>query len=206
MTFRAQVSLTGESKCLYLRGFNHSIGTRPSSRRVRGTGPDPGLRPKPGVPRTHATFCQQIRSVSQLQTPRQHGSRNARWYNVAVEVRAMLDVSLNLVAVVAMLFGIVVPGLHIEVDGLNSPTAKPIPGGRHEMGTDGAGFKAPRGTLGRNSSRIFPYCRAMAKAYRSWSRERAGRGASSRSRTLLVRILATLVYDARTFMAGKIAI
>lgn len=118
----------------------------------------------------------------------------------------MLDVSLNLVAVVAMLFGIVVPGLHIEVDGLNSPTAKPIPGGWHKVGTDGAGFKAPRDTLGRNSSRIFPYRRAMAKAYRSWSRERAGGGASSRSRTLLVRILATLVYDARTFMAGKIAI
>jgi len=69
----------------------------------------------------------------------------------------MLDVSLNLVAVVAMLFGIVMPGLHIEVDGLNSPTAKPIPGGRYEMGTDGGGFKAPRGTGGRNSSRIFPF-------------------------------------------------
>ena len=67
----------------------------------------------------------------------------------------MLDVSLNLVAVVAMLFGIVVPGLHIEVDALNSPTAKPIPGGRHEMRTDGAGFKAPTDTLGRNFSRIF---------------------------------------------------
>ena len=43
----------------------------------------------------------------------------------------MLDVSLNLVAVMAMLFGIVVPGLHIEVDGLNSPTAKPIPVGEN---------------------------------------------------------------------------
>jgi hypothetical protein len=69
----------------------------------------------------------------------------------------MLDVSLNLVAVVAMLFGIVVPGLHIEVDGLNSPTAKPIPGGWHKVGTDGAGFKAPIDTLGRNFSRIFPF-------------------------------------------------
>lgn len=41
----------------------------------------------------------------------------------------MLDVSLNPVAVAAMLFGIVVPGFHIEVDSLNSPTAKLIPGG-----------------------------------------------------------------------------
>jgi hypothetical protein len=86
----------------------------------------------------------------------------------------MLDVSLNLVAVVAMLFGIVVPGLHIEVDGLNSPTAKPILGGWHKMGTDSVGFKASRDTRGRNSSRILPYHRAMVKAYRSWSRERAG--------------------------------
>ncbi|MFG1192847.1 hypothetical protein [Xanthobacter flavus] len=69
----------------------------------------------------------------------------------------MLDVSLNLVAVVAMLFGIVMPGLHIEVDGLNSPTAKPIPDGRHKMGTDGAGFKASRDARGRDFSRIFPY-------------------------------------------------
>ncbi len=56
----------------------------------------------------------------------------------------MLNVSLNLVAVAAMLFGIVVPGLHIEVDGLNSPTAGPIPGGQHKMGTRGGGFKASR--------------------------------------------------------------
>lgn len=78
----------------------------------------------------------------------------------------MLKVSLNLVAFVAMLFGIV-PGFHIEVDGFNSPTAKPIPDGQKQMGMDGAGFKAPRGTLIRNSSRIFSYCRAMAKAHRS---------------------------------------
>ena len=41
----------------------------------------------------------------------------------------MLDVSLNLAAVVAMLLGIVVPGLHIEVDSLNGPTVKPFPDG-----------------------------------------------------------------------------
>ena len=87
----------------------------------------------------------------------------------------MLDVSLNLVAVVAMLFGIVVPGLHIEVDGLNSPTAKLIPGGGLEIGTDGAGFKASRDARGRDSLRIFPHRSAMAKAYRSWSREK-GKG------------------------------
>ncbi len=69
----------------------------------------------------------------------------------------MLDVSLNLVAVAAMLFGIVVPGLHIEVDGLNSPTAKLFPDGQHKVGTDGAGFKASRDARGRDSSRIFPH-------------------------------------------------
>lgn len=68
----------------------------------------------------------------------------------------MLDVSLNLVAVAAMLFGIVVPGLHIEVDGLNSPTAKPIPGGQYKMGTDSAGFKASREARGRDSLKNFP--------------------------------------------------
>jgi hypothetical protein len=41
----------------------------------------------------------------------------------------MLDVSLNLAAIVAMLLGIVIPGHHIEVDGLNSPTVKPFPDG-----------------------------------------------------------------------------
>ena len=41
----------------------------------------------------------------------------------------MLDVSFNLAAVTAMLFGIMWPGHHIEVDSLNSPTARPIPGG-----------------------------------------------------------------------------
>ena len=107
----------------------------------------------------------------------------------------MLDVSLNLVAVVAMLFGIVVPGLHIEVDGLNSPTAKPIPNGRLEMGTDGAGFKASRGACGRNSSRIFPLRSAMAEAYRPWSREK-GEGSC-----LLPKVrLFWSAFSARSFM------
>ena len=47
----------------------------------------------------------------------------------------MLVVSLNLTAVVAMLVGIVAPGQLIELDGLNSPTAKPIPGGFYGMAT-----------------------------------------------------------------------
>jgi hypothetical protein len=45
----------------------------------------------------------------------------------------MLDVSFNLEAVTAMLFGIMWPGHHIEVDGLNSPTARPIPDSFVEM-------------------------------------------------------------------------
>jgi len=45
----------------------------------------------------------------------------------------MLDVSFNLAAVTAMLFCIMWPGHHIEVDSLNSPTARPIPDGLNEM-------------------------------------------------------------------------
>ncbi len=48
----------------------------------------------------------------------------------------ILDISLNLVAVAAMLFGIVVPGLLMEVDGLNSQTARPIPDGEFQVGTN----------------------------------------------------------------------
>lgn len=48
----------------------------------------------------------------------------------------MLDVSLNLAAVLAMLFGIVVPGVSIKVDSLNSPTAKPILGGQNMVETN----------------------------------------------------------------------
>lgn len=40
----------------------------------------------------------------------------------------MLCVSLDLVAVAAMLFGIVLPGANKEIDSLNSPTLGPIPG------------------------------------------------------------------------------
>jgi hypothetical protein len=118
----------------------------------------------------------------------------------------MLDVSLNLVAVVAMLFGIVVPGLHIEVDGLNSPTVKPIPGGQHKMGTDGASFKASRDVRGRDSSRIFPHRSCYGESV-SVVVQREGRGEvpPPEIRLLLVCILATLVYDARTFMAGRTA-
>ncbi|WP_255540072.1 hypothetical protein [Acidiphilium sp. C61] len=42
----------------------------------------------------------------------------------------MLDVSFNLAAVIVMLVGTMWPGHHIEVDSLNSPTAKPIPDGK----------------------------------------------------------------------------
>jgi len=45
----------------------------------------------------------------------------------------MLDVSINLAMVTAMLFGIVWPVHPIKVDSLNSPTAKPIPGGWPEL-------------------------------------------------------------------------
>jgi hypothetical protein len=45
----------------------------------------------------------------------------------------MLSVSFNVAQVVAMLVGIVLPGNHKEVDSLNSPTTRPIPGGNHDV-------------------------------------------------------------------------
>jgi hypothetical protein len=56
----------------------------------------------------------------------------------------MLDVSFNLATVAAMLICIVWPGSHIDVDGLNSPTAGPIPGGPNELGSDKYQFKGRR--------------------------------------------------------------
>ena len=41
----------------------------------------------------------------------------------------MLSVSFDLALVAAMLIGIVLPGNRKEVDSLNSPTTRPIPGG-----------------------------------------------------------------------------
>jgi hypothetical protein len=45
----------------------------------------------------------------------------------------MLDVSFSLAAVTAMLVGIMWPGHHVEVDSLNGPTARPIPGSRRQL-------------------------------------------------------------------------
>lgn len=45
----------------------------------------------------------------------------------------MLSVSFNLAQVAAMLIGIVLPGNPKEVDSLNSPTTRPIPGGKHDL-------------------------------------------------------------------------
>lgn len=46
----------------------------------------------------------------------------------------MLSVSFDLALVAAMLIGIVLPGNPNEVDSLNSPTTRPIPGGLEEVG------------------------------------------------------------------------
>jgi len=68
----------------------------------------------------------------------------------------MLDVSFDLAAVVAMLVGIVCPGHRIEVDSLNSPTAKPIPGGRKELLMNQASSR------GRCDKRSESYIRSLA--------------------------------------------
>ena len=54
----------------------------------------------------------------------------------------MLEVSLNLTLVGAMLFGIVVASFNIEVDSLNSPTTEPILDGRRHVGATDLGFKS----------------------------------------------------------------
>jgi len=45
----------------------------------------------------------------------------------------MLSVSFDLAVFGAMLFGIVLPANPKEVDSLNSPTTRPIPGGKHDL-------------------------------------------------------------------------
>lgn len=80
----------------------------------------------------------------------------------------MLEVSLNLTAVTAMLFGIVVPGFHIEVDGLNSPTAKPILSGRYKMGTGDFSFKVSEGEMPQILQEFF-HLLFWAKTYHSFA-------------------------------------
>lgn len=53
----------------------------------------------------------------------------------------MLSVSLILELVAAMLFGIVLPGHHKEVDSLNSPTLGLIPERTRQMGITSRVFK-----------------------------------------------------------------
>lgn len=47
----------------------------------------------------------------------------------------MLDVPSGLVALVAMLMSTVMLAFRVELDGLNDPTTRPIPGGDLYMGT-----------------------------------------------------------------------
>jgi hypothetical protein len=54
----------------------------------------------------------------------------------------VLEVSLNLKLAGAVLFGIGLAKFDIKIDSLNSPTAKPIPGGDGDMGPVAARFKS----------------------------------------------------------------
>ena len=53
----------------------------------------------------------------------------------------MLSVSSPLIAVAMMLFCIVLLEINFRLDGLNSPTTRPIPGGRLELGMGSLSFK-----------------------------------------------------------------
>lgn len=64
----------------------------------------------------------------------------------------MLDVSLTLVAAAAMRLSIVLPVNQFEIDGLNSPTAKPIPSGSKCMGTPKFHFKPEENVFQTNST------------------------------------------------------
>lgn len=56
----------------------------------------------------------------------------------------MLSVSFSLALVAAMLFGIVLPGHHNEVDKFNGQTREPIPAGRHDLISGFPLYKAAR--------------------------------------------------------------
>lgn len=54
----------------------------------------------------------------------------------------MLSVSFSLALVAAMLFGIVLPGHHKEVDKFNGQTCEPIPAGKLDLVSGFSPFKA----------------------------------------------------------------
>ncbi len=56
----------------------------------------------------------------------------------------MLSVSFSLDLVAAMLFGIVLPGHHKEVDMFNGQTREPIPAGMHYLVSAYVPFKTAR--------------------------------------------------------------
>ena len=56
----------------------------------------------------------------------------------------MLSVSFSLALVAEMLFGIVLPGRHKEVDEFNGQTREPFLTGPHDLVTDLRQFKSPR--------------------------------------------------------------
>jgi hypothetical protein len=56
----------------------------------------------------------------------------------------MLSVSFSLDLVAAMLFGIVLPSHHKEVDMFNGQTREPIPKGKHELVSAYVPFKTAR--------------------------------------------------------------
>ncbi len=56
----------------------------------------------------------------------------------------MLSVSFSLALVAAMLFGIVLPGHHKEVDKFNGQTREPIPAGGWDLVSGLPPFKAAR--------------------------------------------------------------
>lgn len=59
----------------------------------------------------------------------------------------MLSVSFSLALVAAMLFGIVLPGHHYEVDKFNGQTREPIPAGKVDLVSEFLPFKASRTTF-----------------------------------------------------------
>lgn len=56
----------------------------------------------------------------------------------------MLSVSFTLALVAAMLFGVVLPGHHNEVDKFNGQTREPIPAGKPDLVSEFLPFKAER--------------------------------------------------------------
>jgi hypothetical protein len=81
----------------------------------------------------------------------------------------MLSVSFSLALVAAMLFSIVLPGHHKEVDKFNGQTREPIPAGKHEIVSGFPLFKVERPIFRKvGLVSVCPAASAPSRAKHEW--------------------------------------